>query len=73
MGFEISMDSREWSDYIDLPVSETEQNRILKLIESVGDIKFKIGNCKEIPELNGAAFAVKATLSELNFFGKKDR
>ena len=35
MGFEISMDSREWSDYIDLPVSEAEQNRILKLLESV--------------------------------------
>ena len=71
MGFEISMDNREWSDYIDLPVSETEQNRILKLLESVDDIKFKIGNCKEIPELNGAAFAETANFSELNFLAKR--
>lgn len=71
MGFEISMDSREWSDYIDLPVSEAEQNWILKLLESVGDIKFKIGNCKEIPELNGAKFAENANFAELNFLAKK--
>ena len=71
MGFEISMDSREWSDYIDLPVSEVEQSRILKLLESVGDIKFKIGNCKEIPELNGAKFAENANFAELNFLAKR--
>lgn len=71
MGFEISMYSQKRADYINLPVDETEQNRIIKLIESVGDIKFKIGNCKEIPELNGAAFAEKATLSELNFLAKR--
>lgn len=45
MGFEILMDSREWSDYIDLPVDEAEQNRILKLLESVENTQFKIGNC----------------------------
>ena len=71
MGFEISMDSREWSDYIDLPVSETEQNRILKLLESVDDTQFKIGNCKEIPELNGAKFAENANFAELNFLAKR--
>ncbi len=71
MGFEISMDSREWSDYIDLPVSEAEQNRILKLLESVDEIKFKIGNCKEIPELNGAKFAENANFAELNFLAKR--
>lgn len=71
MGFEISMDSREWSDYIDLPVDEAEQDRILKLLESVGDIKFKIGNCKEIPELNGAKFAENAKFAELNFLAKR--
>lgn len=71
MGFEISMDSQKRSDCINLPVDETEQNRILKLIESVDDTKFKIGHCKEIPELNGAAFAGKATLSELNFLAKR--
>lgn len=71
MGFEISMDSREWSDYIDLPVDEAEQNRILKLIESVDDTKFKIGNCKEVPELNGAAFAENADFAELNFLAKR--
>lgn len=71
MGFEISMDSREWSDYIDLPVDESEQNRILKLIESVDDTKFKIGSCKEIPELNGTAFANNADFAELNFLAKR--
>ena len=71
MGFEISMYSQKRADYINLPVDTTEQNRILKLIESVGNIRFKIGNCKEIPELNGAAFAEKATLNELNFLAKR--
>ncbi len=71
MGFEISMDSREWSDYIDLPVNEAEQNRILKLIESAGNMMFKIGNCKEIPELNGAKFAENANFAELNFLAKR--
>lgn len=71
MGFEISMYSQKRADCINLPVDETEQNRIIKLIESVGDIKFKIGNCKEIPELNGAAFAGNATLNELNFLAKR--
>ncbi len=71
MGFEISMYSRKRADYINLPVDEAEQNRILKLIESVGDIKFKIGNCKEIPELNGAAFANNADFAELNFLAKR--
>lgn len=71
MGFEILMDSREWSDYIDLPVDEAEQNRILKLLESVEDTKFKIGNCKEIPELNGATFAENTSLAELNFLAKR--
>ena len=71
MGFQISMDSREWSDYIDLPVDKAEQNRILKLLESVEDKQFKIGNCKEIPELNGVAFAENADFAELNFLAKR--
>lgn len=71
MGFEISMYSQKRADYINLPVDTTKQNQILKLIESVGNIRFKIGNCKEIPELNGAAFAEKATLNELNFLAKR--
>ena len=71
MAFEVSISNRKWSDYIDLPVDETEQNRILKLIESVDDTQFKIGHCKEIPELNGAAFAENADFAELNFFAKR--
>ena len=71
MGFEISMYSRKRADYINLPVDEIEQNQILKLLESVGDIKFKIGNCKEIPELNGAKFAENAKFAELNFLAKR--
>lgn len=71
MVFEISMDSHEWTDYIDLPVDETEQNRILKTIKSVNNPQFKIGNCKEIPELNGAAFAEHTDFAELNFLAKR--
>ena len=71
MAFEVSISNRKWSDYIDLPVDETEQNRILKLIESVDDTQFKIGHCKEIPELNGAAFAENADFAELNFLAKR--
>ena len=71
MAFEVSISNRKWSDYIDLPVDETEQNRILKLIESVDDTQFKIGHCKEIPELNDAAFAENADFAELNFFAKR--
>lgn len=71
MGFEISMYSQKRADYINLPVDETEQNRILKLIKSVNDTKFKIGNCKEIPELNGEVFAENADFAELNFLAKR--
>ena len=71
MAFEISISNQKWSDYINLPVDETEQNRILKLIGSVDDTQFKIGNCKEIPELNGAAFAENADFAELNFLAKR--
>ncbi len=71
MVFEISINSREWADYIDLPVDEAEQNRILKMIKSVNDPQFKINNCKEIPELNGAAFAEHADFAELNFLAKR--
>lgn len=71
MAFEVSISNRKWSDYIDLPVDETEQNRILKLIGSVDDTQFKIGHCKEIPELNGAAFAENADFAELNFLAKR--
>ena len=71
MGFEISMYSRKRADYINLPVDETEQNRILKLIESSDNMMFKIGNCKEIPELNGAKFAENANFAELNFLAKR--
>ena len=71
MVFEISMNSREWADYIDLPVNEAEQNRILKMIKSVNNPQFKIGNCKEIPELNGAVFAEHADFAELNFLAKR--
>ena len=71
MAFEVSISNRKWSDYIDLPVDETEQNRILKLIESVDDTQFKIGHCKEIPELNGASFAGNADFAELNFLAKR--
>ena len=71
MAFEVSISNRKWSDYIDLPVDETEQNRILKLIESVDDTLFKIGHCKEIPELNDAAFAENADFAELNFLAKR--
>lgn len=71
MGFEISMYSQKRADYINLPVGEAEQNRILKLLESVEDTKFKIRNCKEIPELNGTAFAENANFAELNFLAKR--
>ncbi len=71
MAFEVSISNRKWSDYIDLPVDETEQNRILKLIGSVDDTLFKIGHCKEIPELNGASFAGNADFAELNFLAKR--
>ena len=71
MAFEISMNSREWADYIDLPVNETEQNRILKMIKSVNNPQFKIDHCKEIPELNSAAFAEHADFAELNFLAKR--
>jgi hypothetical protein len=71
MVFEISIDSREWADYFALPVDKTEQNRILKMIKSVNNPQLKIGNCKEIPELNGAAFAEHADFAELNFLAKR--
>ncbi len=71
MGFEISMYSRKRTDYINLPIDETEQNRILKLIESSDVTQFKIESCKEIPELNGAAFAENADFTELNFLAKR--
>lgn len=71
MVFEILMNSREWADYIDLPVDEVEQNRILKMIKSVNNPQFKINNCKEIPELNGAVFAGHADFAELNFLAKR--
>ncbi len=71
MGFEISMYSQKRADYINLPVDETEQNRILKLIESSDYTQFKIRSCKEIPELNGAEFAENADFVELNFLAKR--
>lgn len=70
MAFKVSFNNREWAD-INLPVHEIEQNRILKLIGSVDDTQFKIGQCKEIPELNGAAFAENADFTELNFLAKR--
>lgn len=71
MVFEILMNSREGADYIDLPVDEAEQNKILKMIKSVNNPQFKINNCKEIPELNGAVFAGHADFAELNFLAKR--
>ena len=69
--FKISIHNSEWSDEIDLPVNETEQDRILNLLDSVEDTQFKIEHCEEIPELNGAAFAENAHFSELNFLAKR--
>lgn len=71
MVFEVSMSSQQWDDYIDFPVGEAEQNRILKMIKSVNNPQFKIDNCKEIPELNGAALAEHADFAELNFLAKR--
>lgn len=71
MVFEVSMSSKQWDDYIDLPVDEAEQNRILKMIKSVNNPQFKINNCKEIPELNGAVFAGHADFAELNFLARR--
>lgn len=71
MVFEVSMSSQQWDDYIDLPVGEVEQNRILKMIKSVNNPQFKIDNCKEIPELNSAVFAEHADFAELNFLAKR--
>ena len=69
--FKISIHNSEWSDEIDLPVDETEQDRILNLLDSVEDTQFKIEQCEEIPELNGVAFAETAHFSELNFLAKR--
>ena len=55
--FKISISNREWKNVIDLPIDETKQARILNLLDSVEDTQFKIEQCDEIPELNGAAFA----------------
>lgn len=71
MVFEVSMSGQQWDDYIDLPVDEAEQNKILKMIKSVNNPQFKIDHCKEIPELNGAAFAEHADFAELNFLAKR--
>ena len=69
--FKISIHNSEWSDEIDLPVDETEQDRILNLLDSVEDTQFKIEQCDEIPELNGAVFAKTAHFTELDFFAKR--
>ena len=71
MGIKISMSSWGLYNYINLPVDETEENRIIKLLKSADDMRFKIGSCKEIPELNDAAFAKNADFAELNFLAKR--
>ena len=65
MALKISIHNSEWSDEIDLPIDETKQDRILNLLDSVEDSQFKIAQCDEIPELNGASFAENAHFSEL--------
>ena len=69
--FKISISNQEWINVIDLPVDETNQARILNLLDSVEDTQFKIEQCNEIPELNGAEFVETAHFSELNFLAKR--
>lgn len=69
--FEVTMDSRSWSDFFELPVEKNDLDRILKLIEAIDTPSFEIEHCKEIPELNGAAFAKHANFAELNFLAKR--